>query len=80
MSFNMYDKLRKSETLGKRSADSVITNTPKRKRHGIENEENISFNTDNLLEEAHTWSNDQRINWSELARKYGLVQTNGGHT
>ena len=31
-----------------------------------------------VLAEASAWSDEQKVNWSELARRHGVVQKNGG--
>ena len=33
-----------------------------------------------LIEEAGSWSADQKVNWSQLARNYGLTGDNGGQS
>ena len=35
---------------------------------------------ESLLAEAQLWSENERVNWSELARRYGLTQSNGGQS
>ena len=31
-----------------------------------------------LLEEARSWLPEQKVNWSELAKQYGIQKQNGG--
>ena len=33
-----------------------------------------------LLSEAQEWSENETVNWSEVARRYGLTDANGGQT
>ena len=35
---------------------------------------------DALLEEARAWTDAQQVNWSRLARKYGISARNGGQS
>ena len=84
VSWAAYDRMRKTEAL---------TSTPSRKRTHSGNEENelpmskrlhgcytdsLPIDEDSLLCEASAWSTNEDVNWSALARKYGLLQTNGG--
>ena len=77
MSWSTYDTVRKMEVLGKRkeSAGIAENSTPKWKKYNIADG---SIDTERLLEEANSWTDDQQINWSEVARKYGLQKQNGG--
>ena len=82
ISWNLFDKMRKNEgledkTTRKRKADSShILNSPK-KHHGSRIE-NLEIDQDKLLQEAGEWQEDANINWSQLARRYGLTKANGG--
>ena len=39
---------------------------------------NIPFDKDALLDEAKTWSDDQQVNWTQLAGRYGVTGFNRG--
>ena len=76
MSWSMYDKVRKTEGLGKRkSLTDTADSTPKRKKYSPSEH---TFDKEKLLEEARSWSGEQQINWSKLAREHGLQKRNGG--
>ena len=83
MSWNTYDKLRKNETLEgrsrKRQAEGSLGNTPKRKKHGGDNCI-LLLDTEQLLDEARAWPSEKIVNWSELAKSYGLTQKNAGQS
>lgn len=42
------------------------------------NEANLNINKTALPDEASTWSDKEKVNWSELAKKYGITKRNGG--
>ena len=78
ISWSTYDKVRKAEGLTppqKRSVTDQISEEPtKKRRHG-----NIGIiNQNQLLEEATSWPSHHSVNWSSLARKYGIETPNGG--
>ena len=82
ISWSAYDRMRKSSLQDnktrKRSRgwpDDEIP-TPKRKHGGSLDD----IDTQQLLEQARHWSSQEKVNWSELARQYGLKQKNGGQT
>ena len=83
ISWSTFDKIRKQEGLvvpkdRKRINDIYEqTPTPKRKKHGF-NEENMPIDTTKLLKEAQSWDPNSRINWTELGTKYGLTIANRG--
>ena len=75
ISWNSYERIRKSEGLTKsnpikRASDSDETPTPKRKKHG---RKDLGINIGELLEEARSWEEDEKVNWTQLATKYGLT-------
>lgn len=79
ISWNAFDKIRKTEGLAgtpKRKLQDDSENTPptKRKRHGCK-QENMAIDTAKLLEEARMLTPEQKVNWSQLAAKYGLKHT-----
>ena len=81
-SWRKYDLVRKEEGLSnvrKRKNSSQDQPTVKKRIHG-HSMDSLTIETVQLLDEARTWSADQKVNWSELARKYGLHQKNGGQT
>lgn len=38
----------------------------------------LDIEKEKLLKEAKAWSPDQNVNWSQLAREYGITLPNGG--
>lgn len=51
--------------------------TPKRKHSSPLNPTKTE---DDLLEKARCWNDDEVINWSKLAREYGITRPNGGQS
>jgi len=49
----------------------------KKRRHGAL-EENLDIDQAALLEEASTWPDDKKVNWSQLGEQYGLTCLNRG--
>ena len=39
---------------------------------------NLDIDKDRLMEEASTWTEDQKVNWSNIGSRYGLTQANRG--
>ena len=77
ISWDKFDRVRKTQGLSS-TQNSETTTTPSRKRkHGC-NSQNINIDKDQLLNEANSWAPDQPVQWSELARKYGLTTPNCG--
>ena len=58
----------------KRASDNDETLTPKRKKHG---RKHLNINITELLEEAMTWDEQENVNWTQLATKYGLTAAEG---
>ena len=82
ISWNAFNQIRKAEGLtaaGKRKLqyNSENSPTPKRKCHGCR-PENLEINTDELLQEAQMWTPNEKVNWSQLAARYGLTTPNRG--
>ena len=67
ISWSAFDKIRKQ----------ALSNEPnsknQSKKHGCKPEA-----LENLLLEAQSWSPTEEINWSDLARRYGIEKKNGG--
>ena len=49
-----------------------------RKRRYNQLPEILEVNKENLLQEARTWEPEKTVNWSKLAREYGVSVPNGG--
>lgn len=80
ISWCAYDKLRKTEGLAttpKRKRQQDEDTPTAKKRHGCK-PENLTINTEELIQEASTWSPTETINWSQLGTKYGLTTPNQG--
>ena len=77
ISWNTYDKIRKTEgmTTPKRPATTLVQ-CRKRKYRNLSG--TLQIDKDRLLHEARLWPDDKDINWSKLARDYGLNSPNGG--
>ena len=81
ISWKTYDKLRKAEGLTatpKRPAQSRAQGEPSQKKRYGNLSCTLSIDKEKLLQEARTWSPDKVINWSQLARDYGMEALNGG--
>ena len=91
ISWRKFDRLRKSQTLENSSAISALNQTPSRKRQNVQSDENTppskrkhgslmlpKLMEESLLAEAQTWIDDATVNWSSLARQYGIMKPNGG--
>ena len=72
-------RLEQSHESKKDAVKRVAEKGIKKKKHGIK-KENLAIDQVKLLEEAKSWSADQKINWSQLARNYGLTGDNGSQT
>ena len=76
ISWRRYDLIRKRQAL--ESAPATTSPTTSR-CHG--SSKHLSEETkEALLQEAETWGADQPINWTQLARAYGLKKANDGQT
>ena len=88
ISWRKFDQIRKSETLEdrpqtpsrKRKSNSLDETTPPSKRkHGTP----INLSTaakESLLTEARSWVENYNVNWSDLARRQGITEANGGQS
>lgn len=80
LSYRKYNSIRMAkafktpEQARKRSA---CTTTPTSRIHG-RSPENLHFDKDALLVEARTWSEDEMIHWTQVAKRYGVDGSNGG--
>ena len=76
ISWRTYDRLRKAEGLAtssrKRLAERINDVEPRTKRRCTNLLNNTVIDKENLLQEAQSWPPDKVINWSQLARYYGL--------
>ena len=77
LSWRTYDKLKKTEgmTTPKRPAENQVQC---RKRKYRDLSQTLQIDKEKLLHEAQLWPNDKDVNWSKLARDYGLMSSNGG--
>ena len=88
MSWRKFDHIRKSSTL---ESSSSLNETPTRKRNHPSDENTPpakrkhgsptdTVKLDAVFTEAQTWSDDETVNWSQLARRHGITSGNGGQT
>lgn len=84
ISWSAFDRMRKEEGLctekltHKRRAQEDTEDTPKpKKRHGCTLE---GIDKGNLIQEAQSWSPDEIVNWTALAKRYGVTTPNGGQS
>lgn len=88
MSWRKFDDIRKSSTL---ESSSPLNKTPSRKRNHPTDENTPPtkrkhgsptdlVKLDAVYTEAQTWSTDEIVNWSQLARRHGITSRNGGQT
>ena len=75
MSWRTYDKLRKTEGLVMCTPDKV---PQKRNRRCGKLDDTLEFDKDKLLSDVKTWPVNKDVNWSHLAREYGIHSPNGG--
>ena len=88
MSWRKFDRIRISETLEdcahqtptrvrkRQSEENTPPSRPKRK-HGS-NTDLSETAKEELLAEARSWDEDGKINWSDVARRYGMTKSNAG--
>ena len=79
ISWSAFDRMRKeealcSEELTRAQGDTEDTPKPK-KRHGCTLE---GIDKGSLIQEAESWSPDETVNWTALAKRYGVTTPNGG--
>ena len=82
ISWRAFNQIRKPEGLKvtpKRKHQCNRENLPptKRKCHGCR-PENLAIDKEELIQEARTWTPDEKVNWSQLAARYGLTASNRG--
>ena len=78
VSWSTFNKMR-TTTLTDRKRRTTNEDMPPPKRIATYNGsfEEIS-DQQSLLEEARSWLPEQKVNWSELAKQYGIQKQNGG--
>ncbi|KAL5509921.1 hypothetical protein EMCRGX_G005368 [Ephydatia muelleri] len=54
------------------------SNAGKKKTHSPSMEENVTWDTTAALNELKNWSEDKKINWSQVARQYNIPGKNRG--
>lgn len=92
LSWRKFDKMRKDDAL---ESCSSLHQTPKRKRsESTTSSENVppakrkhgsplnleDSAKEDLLSKARLWGENELVNWSELARQYGITKSNGGQS
>ena len=78
ISWSTFNKMRTATlTDRKRRTTNKDMPSPKRKLTYNGSFEEIS-DQQSLLEEARSWLPEQKVNWSELAKQYGIQKQNGG--
>ena len=65
----------KSNPRKRASVSDNDTPTPKRKKHGCRD---LGIDISELLEEAKSWIEEEKVNWTQLGTKYGLTAANRG--
>ena len=81
ISWKKFNDIRLEQSFESREAaeERVAAKGIKRRWHGT-SKENLDIDQKALLEEASTWEKDKEINYSEVARRYGLTTQNGGQS
>ena len=89
ISWTSYDRIRKEEALQSPSASPQTPgmsrsigsdeNTPPSRKHGSTSHLS-DVNKEAILTEAQLWRVDEPVNWSDIARRYGVTATNGGQS
>ena len=78
ISWSTFNKMRTATlTDRKRRTTNEYMPPPKRKLTNNGSIEEIS-DQQSVLEEARSWLPEQKVNWSELAKQYGIQKENGG--
>ena len=62
----------------KSERDVVKRVAEKETKKKAQHKENLAIDQVKLLEEASSWSADQKMNWSQLARNCGLTGDSAG--
>ena len=82
LSFRKYNSIRMAEsfeTPKQAVVRSKSVTTPTSRTHG-RSPESLPCDKDALLDEARTWSDDQTVNWTQLAKRYGVEGDNAGQS
>ncbi|KAL5517132.1 hypothetical protein EMCRGX_G002607 [Ephydatia muelleri] len=79
LSWRFYDRARKVEGLESKCTNATASaeKLMRKRIHGC-SLTNVLVDKEAVLAEASAWSDEQKVNWSELARRHGVVQKNGG--
>ncbi len=80
LSYRKYNKIRLVESF--ESTEAAIHRTSKKtatstKSHGC-SESKLPFDSRKLLDEASQWSEEEEVNWTKLAERYGVTSGNRG--
>ena len=80
LSFRKYNSIRLAEAFETSEKAAERTRSKSRPSHRIHgtSPENVPFDKDALVDEAKTWSDDQQVNWTQLAGRYGVTGSNRG--
>eukprot|EP00731_Ephydatia_muelleri_P005769 Em0003g17a len=83
ISWKVYNKMRTTplidkNTTRKRKSETNTDDLPPPKKRTHAGNIGDMMDVPRLLEEARAWPADQVINWSEVARRYGVTKPNGG--
>ncbi|KAL5494061.1 hypothetical protein EMCRGX_G015332 [Ephydatia muelleri] len=83
ISWKVYNKMRTTplidkNTTRKRKSETNTDDLPPPKKRTHTGNIGDMMDVPRLLEEARAWPADQVINWSEVARRYGVTKPNGG--
>ena len=82
LSFRKYNSIRMTESFeipeqAVVRSRSAATPTRTSRTHG-RSPDSLLCDKDALLTEARTWSDDQAVNWTQLAKRYGVEGDNAG--
>ena len=72
--------MRKGSVLVSPTASKASTTSSTPSRHHGSSSKLSQEAKEHLLSKAQQWREDETVNWSELARTYGLTTANGGQT
>lgn len=81
LSYKKYNAIRMAEAFETpdQATERVQCQTPRPRTHGYA-QGNLPCDTDQLLNEARTWSENEKVNWTKLADRYGITGGNRGQT
>ena len=79
LSFRKYNRVRLAEAFEtpEKAEERTRSETRPSRIHGTLPEIS-TFDKDALLDEAKTWIDDQQVNWTQLAGRYGVTGSNRG--